>query len=82
MAFMNAILAIADVGDEIILPSPYYFNHHMAIEIAGCKPVLAKTDRDYQLVLANIQAALSPRTRAIVTVSPTILRVLCILRKP
>src|SRR3954468_24059381 len=26
MAFMNAVLAIADPGDEVILPSPYYFN--------------------------------------------------------
>ena len=37
MAFLNAILAIADIGDEVILLSPYYFNHHMAIEIAGCR---------------------------------------------
>src|SRR5690349_9026091 len=30
MAFVNALLAIADVGDEVILQTPYYFNHEMA----------------------------------------------------
>ena len=37
MGFLNAILAIADVDDEVILLSPFYFNHEMAIEIAGCR---------------------------------------------
>ncbi len=35
MAFMNAVLAIAEVDDEIVLLSPFYFNHEMAIDIAG-----------------------------------------------
>jgi aspartate/methionine/tyrosine aminotransferase len=70
MAFFNAILAIADPGDEIILPVPYYFNHEMAIRMLNCTPVLVPTDENYQLDLAAIQAAITPRTRAIVTVSP------------
>ena len=37
LAFMNAVLAIADPDDEIILPAPYYFNHEMAVAIAGAK---------------------------------------------
>src|SRR5205814_1266465 len=49
MAFMNAVLAITDPGDEVILPLPYYFNHEMAIVMAGCKPVLVPTDDNYQL---------------------------------
>ena len=36
MGFLNAVLAICDVGDEVILLSPYYFNHEMAIVMAGC----------------------------------------------
>src|SRR5688572_707106 len=31
MAFLNAVLAIADAGDEVILNVPYYFNHEMAL---------------------------------------------------
>lgn len=70
MAFMNAVLAIADVGDEIILQTPYYFNHEMAIATASCRPVLVPTDESYQLQPDAIRAAITPRTRAIVTISP------------
>lgn len=70
MAFVNAILAIADKDDEIILPTPYYFNHEMAVAIAGCRPVLVSTDERYQLRLDAIRAAITPRTRAVVTISP------------
>ncbi len=70
MGFLNAVLAITDPGDEIILPGPYYFNHHMAIEIAGCRAVVVPTDDNYQLNLLAIERAITGRTRAIVTVSP------------
>ena len=70
MAFMNAILAIADPGDEIILQTPYYFNHEMAITMANCRPVLVPTDGNYQLQPDLIRHAITPKTRAIVTVSP------------
>ena len=70
MGFMNAVLAVADPGDEIVLPSPFYFNHEMAVRIAGCRPILVATDETYQLQPDAICGALSPRTRAVVTVSP------------
>ena len=70
LAFMNAVLALTDPGDEIILPTPYYFNHEMAITMASCRPVLVATDENYQLQPAAILRAITPRTRAVVTVSP------------
>jgi aspartate/methionine/tyrosine aminotransferase len=70
MAFMHAILAVTEPGDEIVLPVPYYFNHDMAIEMAGCRVVPVPTDGRYQLRLDAIRRAISNRTRAIVTVSP------------
>jgi aspartate/methionine/tyrosine aminotransferase len=69
-AFMNAVLAITDPDDEIILPAPYYFNHEMAIVMAGAKAVAAPTTSEYQLDLVALAQAITPRTRAIVTVSP------------
>ena len=36
MGFINALLAIADPGDEFILPVPFYFNHEMAVVMAEC----------------------------------------------
>ena len=70
MAFMNAILAITNLGDEIILNTPYYFNHEMAIAMTGCNPVLVETDENYQLQPDAILNAITPKTRAIVTISP------------
>ena len=49
MAFMHAVLAITAPGDEVILPVPFYFNHEMAIEMAGCRVVRVPTDERYQL---------------------------------
>jgi aspartate/methionine/tyrosine aminotransferase len=69
-AFMNAVLAITDPDDEIILPAPYYFNHEMAVVIAGAKAIAVPTRDDYQLDLKKIERAITPRTRAVVTVSP------------
>jgi aspartate/methionine/tyrosine aminotransferase len=70
MAFMNAVLAITDPGDDVLLLTPFYFNHDMAIVMAGCRTVAAATDANYQVSLDAIRDALTPRTRAIVTVSP------------
>ncbi|KOP25059.1 aspartate aminotransferase [Hapalosiphon sp. MRB220] len=70
MAFMNAILAITNIGDEIILNTPYYFNHEMANTMAGCHPVLVETDENYQLRPDAIAQAITPKTKAVVTISP------------
>ncbi|MBN3949665.1 MAG: pyridoxal phosphate-dependent aminotransferase [Nostoc sp. NMS7] len=70
MGFMNAILAITNPGDEIILNTPYYFNHEMAIAMAGCRAVLVATDENYQLRPEAIAQAITPKTRAVVTISP------------
>lgn len=70
MAFVHAVLAITRPGDEIVLPVPFYFNHEMAIEMAGCRVVRVPTDDRYQLQLDLLERAISDRTRAIVTISP------------
>lgn len=69
-AFFNVVLAILDPGDEVILPTPYYFNHEMAIVMANARPVLVATDKNYDLDVDAIRAAITSRTRAVVTVSP------------
>jgi aspartate/methionine/tyrosine aminotransferase len=68
--FLNAILCIGDPGDEVILLAPYYFNHEMAVRLAGCVPICVPTDERYQPRLEAVEAAVTQRTRAVVTVSP------------
>jgi aspartate/methionine/tyrosine aminotransferase len=70
MAFLNALFVILDPGDEVILPLPYYFNQEMAIRMLNGTPVFVSTDDRYQLQLDRISAAITEKTRAIVTISP------------
>lgn len=70
MAFAHVVDAIADPGDEIILLTPYYFNHEMAIALANVKAISVPTDNDYQPQLDLIERAITSRTRAVVTISP------------
>ncbi len=69
-AFLQAMLAILDVDDEVILPVPCYFNHEMAIGMAGGRAVLVPSDDRYIPDPDAIARAITPRTRAVVTVSP------------
>ncbi len=69
-AFFNVALAILDPGDEVIMPTPYYFNHEMAVTMVNARPIFAPTDSNFQLDPDAIRAAITPRTRAILTVSP------------
>ena len=68
MAFQILMQVLCDPGDEVILPAPWYFNHVMAVQLAGGVPVLpdAGLIPDPQRLAATI----TPRSRAIVTVSP------------
>ena len=70
MAFHHAVQAITAAGDEIILNAPFYFNHEMAIRMLDCVPVVVPTDEAYQPRIDALAAAITSRTRAIVTVSP------------
>lgn len=70
LAFYNALMAVTDAGDEVILQTPYYFNHEMAVVMAHAKPILAPTDSSYHLLPDEIRDRITPRTRAVVTVSP------------
>jgi len=70
MGFLNAVLAITDPGDEIILLSPFYFNHEMAIRMTGCVPEIVAARSDFTPDLDAIEAAIGANTRAIVSISP------------
>ena len=70
MAFFESVLAITDPGDEVILVSPYYFNHEMAVRIASCTPVVVPCGPQLVPDLDALARAITPKTRAIVTISP------------
>jgi aspartate/methionine/tyrosine aminotransferase len=71
-AFCLAILALAGAGDEVILPLPYYFNHQMWLDMQGIRAVHLpfRADRGGVPDPAEAVAMITPRTRAIVLVTP------------
>jgi len=69
-AFCAVMATLAGAGDEVILPTPWYFNHKMWLDMQGVAAVPLATG-DGLVPDANHAAALiTPRTRAIVLVSP------------
>ncbi len=71
-AFCLAVMALAQAGDEVILPAPYYFNHRMWLDMLGVRAVLLPLHAERGAVPdpADAAARIGPRTRAIVLVTP------------
>lgn len=69
-AFCLVTSALAAPGDEIILALPYYFNHDMWLRLEGIVPVYLEPGEGLEPTAAAAQGLVSPRTRAIVLVSP------------
>ncbi len=71
-AFVMAMMAIAGAGDEVILPAPWYFNHKMALDMMGMRavPLPCRPEDGFAPDAAAAERLISPRTRAIVLVTP------------
>jgi len=66
------LLAIAEPGDEVLLPTPWYFNHAMAVTAIGAVPVPVATRAEdgFAPSIAAVTAAITSRTRALVLINP------------
>ncbi len=72
-AFMLAALTVLDPGDDVVLASPYFVNHHMAIHAVGAVPIEAPITHDsgFRTRWTDIEPLLTPRTRAVVLCTPS-----------
>ena len=72
-AVYQAFATIVDVDDEVLLPSPYWTTYPEAIALAGGKTVevFAGADQEYKVTVAQLQAALTPKTKALLFCSPS-----------
>ncbi len=69
-AFYNILLTLTDPGDEVIIFSPYYFNHHMACTSINVVPVVVPLSSDFRFDFDRMRAAITPRTKIVVLVNP------------
>ncbi|MCW1932701.1 aminotransferase [Pararhodobacter zhoushanensis] len=69
-AFCAVIATLAGPGDDVILPTPWYFNHVMWLSMTGVKAVPLPTGSDLLPDLERCAALITPRTKAITLVTP------------
>jgi aspartate aminotransferase len=72
-ALYNAFATLLDPGDEVLLPAPYWTTYPESIMLAGGTPVIVMTDEasGYLASIEQLEAALTPATKALVFVSPS-----------
>jgi aspartate/methionine/tyrosine aminotransferase len=71
-AVATAFNCLCDPGDEIIIPAPYWTTYPEAVAVAGGVPTIISTDETtgFRVTLEQLDAALTPRTKALLFVSP------------
>jgi len=72
-AVYQACATILDPGDELLVPTPYWTTYPEAIALAGGVPidVFAGANQDYKVTVDQLEVARTPRTKALLFVSPS-----------
>lgn len=69
----NTIMAIVNSGDEVIIPAPYWVSYPEMVKLANGTPVIipAGIEQDFKITPAQLEAAITPQTRALILCSPS-----------
>jgi len=69
----NAIMALVDDGDEVIIPAPYWVSYPQMVLLAGGNPVHVDTgiDQGFKMTPEQLERAISPRTKMVILCSPS-----------
>lgn len=69
----NALMATLDPGDEVIIPAPYWTTYSAMVDIAGGRAIVLPcgADTGFRLTAAQLEAAITPRTRWLMLNSPS-----------
>lgn len=72
-SLFNAMQAIIDDGDEVILASPYWVTYPELIKYCGGKPVVIKTSQEdgFKITADKLKKAITPKTKALILNSPS-----------
>lgn len=68
----NAIMAVCNPGDEVIIPSPYWLSYPEMVRLAGAKPVIVPTraENAWKLTAEDFENAMTPLTKMVIINSP------------
>ena len=69
----NTILALVNPGDEVIVPAPYWVSYPEMVKLAEGVPVIvsAGIEQDFKMTPAQLEAAITPKTKALILCSPS-----------
>ena len=69
----NTLMAIVNAGDEVIIPAPYWVSYPQMVLLAEGTPVYidAPIEQDFKITPEQLEAAITPKTRAIILCSPS-----------
>ena len=69
----NAIMALVNAGDEVIIPAPYWVSYPQMVKLAEGEPVIVEAgiEQDFKITPAQLEAAITPQTRALILCSPS-----------
>jgi aspartate aminotransferase len=72
-SLFNLFMALLDPGDEVLIPAPYWVSYPDMVMLAAGKPVILETtaENNFAVTAAQVRAAVTPRTRAIVLNNPS-----------
>ena len=72
-SFFNLALAIINPGDEVIVPAPYWVSYPDIVIIAEGKPVIVQAgiEQGFKMTPAQLEAAITPKTKMVVINSPS-----------
>lgn len=69
----NTVMALVNPGDEVIIPAPYWVSYPQMVLLAEGVPVFveAKIEQNFKITPSQLEAAISPRTKALILCSPS-----------
>ena len=69
----NTIMALVNKGDEVIVPAPYWVSYPEMVKLAEGTPVIVRAgiDQDFKITPAQLEAAITPKTRVLILCSPS-----------
>ena len=67
------VLAVCSPGDEVLIPAPYWVSYPEMVKLAGATPkfVLADDSTGFRLTPAQLEAAITPKTKLLILTSPS-----------
>ncbi len=69
----NTVMALVNPGDEVIIPAPYWVSYPQMVKLAGGTPVIVEAgfEQDFKMTPAQLEAAITPKTRMLILCSPS-----------